>query len=177
MKNPQRQPAMRQPKRKLIKGSHRDLALSLAELLASSYVLYLKTQNFHWNVTGTRFVALHELFEKQYKDLIPAIDELAERIRAMNFRSPGTFREFEALSCIKEETDSVMEDMEMIRSLYANNKTLSAEAASIEELAMALADGATADIMVRRRQAHDKAAWMLVAHLTKPEEVLPLTVS
>src|SRR5687768_8007357 len=91
-------------KKKAVKGSQRDLALSVAELLASSYILYLKTQSYHWNVTGPQFTSLHLLFERQYQEFIPAIDELAERIRALNFRAPGTFREFQSLSCITEDS-------------------------------------------------------------------------
>ncbi len=165
-------------KKKSIKGSHRDLALSLAELLASSYVLYLKTQSYHWNVTGTQFSSLHHLFEEQYQEFIPAIDEIAERIRALNFRAPGTFREFESLSCIKEDSvGQSLTDTEMLKNLHTAHKKLAAESASVEELSQALSDGSTADLMVRRRTAHEKAVWMLGAHLSRPEEVLPLTVS
>ena len=179
MKIPSRQEQRAESsKKKIAKGSHRDLALSLAELLASSYVLYLKTQSYHWNVTGSQFSSLHHLFEEQYKDFIPAIDEIAERIRALNFRAPGTFREFESLSCIKEDAvGAVLSDAEMLKNLHTAHKKIAGEAASVEELAQALNDGATADIMVQRRKAHEKAVWMLNAHLTRPEEVLPLTVS
>lgn len=177
MKIPPRQ-ENRPSKRKIAKGSQRDLALSLAELLASSYILYLKTQSYHWNVTGSNFTSLHHLFEEQYREFIPAIDELAERIRALNFRAPGTFREFEALSCIKEDGGgATFADTEMIRNLQTAHRKLAVEAASVEELAEALNDGATADLMVRRRMAHEKAAWMLSATLMRPEEVAPLTVS
>lgn len=177
MKIPTRQES-HPSKKRLAKGSQRDLALSLAELLASSYTLYLRTQSYHWNVTGPQFASLHQLFEMQYKEFIPAIDELGERIRTLNFRAPGTFREFEGLSCIKEDgAGAVLSDVEMIRSLQASHKKLAAEATSVAELAEALNDGATADLMVRRRQSHEKAAWMLGAHLMRPEEVSPLTVS
>lgn len=165
-------------KKKISRGSYRDLALSLAELMASSYILYLKTQYYHWNVTGPQFTSLHKLFEEQYQEFVPAIDDLAERIRALNFRAPGTFREFESLSCIKEDNpETILADVDMIRNLHSAHKKLAGEAASVEELAEALGDGATADLMVQRRTTHEKAAWMLVAHLMKPEDVSPLSVS
>jgi starvation-inducible DNA-binding protein len=137
---------------------------ALAHLLADSYTLYLKTHNFHWNVTGPMFQTLHLLFETQYTELAAAVDEIAERIRALGHYAPGSYAEFGKLTRISE-AQGVPPATEMIESL-AHAQTLVVEAARrVLAAAETGGDDATADLAVRRIQAHEKNAWMLRAHL------------
>ena len=137
---------------------------SLGHLLADSYTLYLKTHNFHWNVTGPMFQTLHLLFEAQYTELATAVDEIAERIRALGHPSPGSYAEFGKLTRIAE-AQGVPPAQEMIESL-THAQTLVVEAARrVLAAAETAGDDATADLAVRRIQVHDKNAWMLRSHL------------
>ena len=136
----------------------------LSALLASSYVLYLKTQNYHWNVTGPMFTTLHTLFETQYTELAAANDEIAERIRALGAFAPGSFAEFSRLSVIKEASGRP-KATKMIEDLAAGDEALSAAARRTIEAADKAGDEATADLGTRRVDAHDKHAWMLRSHL------------
>ncbi len=137
------------------------VAKALSGFLASTYTLYLKTQNFHWNVTGEHFVSLHSLFEEQYTELRDAIDELAERIRALGHVSPGSFREFTALSVIEEEEVQPVDAMAMVKALLHNHEQASQEARKVLEVAEAVSDEVTVDMMIERMTIHDKTAWML----------------
>ena len=136
------------------------IADSLAKYLASTYTLYLKTQNFHWNVVGSDFYQLHLLFEKQYEDLADATDELAERIRALGFRAPASFAEYLKLSSIQEETKTV-KAKDMIAQLLADNQTMVREGQAVIKVAEHVGDDSTADMVTGRLEAHEKAAWML----------------
>jgi starvation-inducible DNA-binding protein len=136
------------------------VAEGLSRFLSDSYLLYLKTQNFHWNVEGKEFASLHLLFEDQYKDLSTAVDTIAERIRALGMPAPGSFKEFSALSSIKEATDLPASD-EMIRLLMQDNETASNIARELEEEADKYDDEVTKDMLITRMQKHDKNAWML----------------
>ncbi len=136
------------------------IATGLCRILANSYTLYLKTHNFHWNVTGPLFHSLHEMFEEQYTDLAEAVDELAERIRALGSPAPGTYKEFAQLSAV-QEVEGVPDAADMIRYLTADNETLSREARPILMRAEQAEDQPTADLLTRRMQAHEKNAWML----------------
>lgn len=133
----------------------------LHTLLASSYMLYLKTQNFHWNVTGPHFAPLHALFQTQYEDLAEAIDEMAERIRSLGFFPEGSFSVFGKLSILKEVTGSPLEAMKMVETLLKDHEALilfmRQHLGEIEELS----DGATADFINKRLATHEKFAWML----------------
>ena len=140
------------------------LAAGLGELLAESYVLYLKTHNFHWNVTGAQFHALHLAFEQQYTELALAVDEIAERIRALGFPAPGTFGEFARLSSI-EEPAGVPPAEEMVRVLLADQAAVSRRARMLVPLAERAGDVATGDLLARRIQVHEKTAWMLRSQL------------
>jgi starvation-inducible DNA-binding protein len=137
---------------------------ALAQLLADSYTLYLKTHNFHWNVTGPMFQTLHLLFEAQYTELALAVDEIAERIRTLGHRAPGSYAEFGKLTHVAE-AQGVPPATEMIESL-AHAQTLLVEAARrLLSAAEAAGDDGSADLAVRRIQVHEKNAWMLRAHL------------
>ncbi len=138
----------------------REIAGGLARLLADSYTLYLKTHNFHWNVTGPMFQTLHTLFETQYTELATAVDEIAERIRALGETAPGSYQQFAALSSISEET-GVPAAEDMIRQLVEGQEAVARTARSIFPAADAAGDEPTADLLTQRMQIHEKNAWML----------------
>lgn len=133
-------------------------------LLASTYALYLKTQNFHWNVQGQSFAMLHELFGEQYEELAEAIDEIAERIRMLGAKAPGSFEEYSKLSILKSATKS-NDSKSMITELLADHssiiKLLRDSISKIEKGD----DQGTLDFCVGRLQAHEKAAWFLQSHI------------
>ena len=137
---------------------------ALGRLLASSYTLYLKTHNFHWNVKGPMFSTLHLLFETHYNDLALAVDEIAERIRALGAPAPGTYGAFQKLSEVKE-VDGVPTATEMIEMLADDQDRIVAVAKEVIEAAEAVGDQATADLAIRRTELHQKNAWMLRSHL------------
>ncbi|MEM7413694.1 MAG: Dps family protein [Myxococcota bacterium] len=137
---------------------------ALSRLLADSYTLYLKTHNYHWNVTGPMFTTLHTLFETEYSELALAVDEIAERIRAVGAPAPGTYREFAALSKIGEDAD-IPKATAMIENLVADQESVVAAARAVVEAAEAAGDQASADLGVRRIDVHEKNAWMLRSHL------------
>lgn len=132
----------------------------LSRLLADSYTLYLKTHNYHWNVTGPQFTTLHTLFETHYTELALAVDEIAERIRALGYRAPGSYREFAALSSIEEDTDEPAAK-EMIKRLVAGQEAVARTARSIFPSVEEASDEPTADLLTQRMQVHEKNAWML----------------
>lgn len=136
----------------------------LSKLLASSYTLYLKTHNYHWNVTGPMFTTLHTLFETEYTELATAVDEIAERIRALGAHAPGSYSDFAKLSVIAEETGHPPAP-EMIQNLVADQSTVSEIARNVIEAAEGARDQATADLATRRLDVHEKNAWMLRSHL------------
>lgn len=140
------------------------VANALAGVLADTYTLYLKTHNFHWNVTGPDFGQLHTLFETQYGELAAAVDEVAERIRALGVPAPGSYQQFAALTKVKEET-GVPKAAEMIRQLAADNELVSRRAEEVRAVAAEAGDEASVDLMIQRIQTHQKTAWMLRAHL------------
>jgi starvation-inducible DNA-binding protein len=137
---------------------------ALTALLADSYTLYLKTQNFHWNVTGPMFTTLHTLFELQYTDLALAVDEIAERVRALGAPVPGSFSEFARVATVRESVGAVPAKA-MIERLVADQATVSAAARAVIVAAESEKDAASADLATRRLQVHEKNAWMLRSHL------------
>jgi len=137
----------------------------LNKLLADSYLLYLKTQNYHWNVTGKMFQSLHTLFEEQYLEQAAAIDVVAERIRALGEYAPGSFAAFSKVSSIKEETAIPSAD-EMIQNLVQGNEAVVTTAREIVALADECEDDVTTDLMIERMQIHEKNAWMLRSLIT-----------
>ena len=141
------------------------MAETLARVLANTYTLYLKTHNYHWNVTGPQFASLHTLFETQYTELAAAVDTIAERIRALGHVAPGSYAAFGKLSEIKEAPDSPPEAMQMVRELAADNEALIKLAEKANDVADDGGDVASGDMMIERMQVHAKTAWMLRAHL------------
>lgn len=137
----------------------------LNKLLADSYLLYLKTQNYHWNVTGKMFQPLHTMFEEQYTDLAEAVDEIAERIRALGEFAPGSFSSFAKVTSIKEE-NSIPTAEEMIHNLVSGNEAVVTTAREIVQLCEEAEDDVTIDLMVARMQKHEKNAWMLRSMLS-----------
>jgi starvation-inducible DNA-binding protein len=142
------------------KGDRESIADGLSKLLADSYTLYLKTHNFHWNVTGPMFQTLHLMFETQYTELALAVDVIAERIRSLGFPAPGTYKQYAEMSSIKEE-QGVPEAKEMIRLLVEGQEAVIKRARSLYPLAEQVSDEATADLLTQRIQLHEKTAWML----------------
>lgn len=140
------------------------IANGLSKVLADSYMLYLKTHNYHWNVTGNLFHQLHEQFEQQYTELAEAIDVIAERIRALGFKAPGTFREFDKLTSVEEETDNP-KAMEMVKRLAQANEQVIRTAREALGPANDAEDEATIDLLTERLSVHSKTAWMLRSHL------------
>jgi len=147
--------------------SRKEIADGLCRCLAETYVLYLKTQNFHWNVTGPMFHSLHEMFEEQYQDLALAADTIAERIRALGYFAPATFEQFSALSSINEESQ-VPPAEEMIQLLFEDNDQIVHMAQKVMEIAERSHDGPTVDLLNQRMLQHQKNAWMLRSHLEAP---------
>lgn len=132
----------------------------LSHLLADTYVLYLKTHNFHWNVSGPMFRTLHLMFEEQYNELALAVDSIAERIRALGFPAPGNYTTYARLSSIKEE-EGVPGAEDMIRSLVQGQEAVVRTARSLFPLLDKVSDEPTADLLTQRMQVHEKTAWML----------------
>ena len=140
------------------------IADGLSRLLADTYSLYLKTHYFHWNVTGPMFNTLHLMFETQYTELALAVDAIAERIRALGYPAPGTYKEYAKLSSIPEE-DGVPEATEMIRKLVEGQEAVVRTARSLFPAIDAAGDEPSADLLTQRMQTHEKTAWMLRAML------------
>ena len=136
------------------------IAEGLSALLADTYTLYLKTQNFHWNVTGPMFVTLHQLTETRYTELALAVDEVAERIRALGVTAPGSWSQFSALSSLNEET-GVPSAEDMIRQLVADQEAVARTARAVLPKADKAGDQPSADLLTRRLDVHEKNAWML----------------
>ena len=148
----------------MTKESKAAVAKALSTLLATSYTVYLKTHNYHWNVTGPMFTTLHTLFEAQYTELALAIDEIAERIRSVGAFAPGSYSDFMELSSVKEERGRPAAT-QMIRNLEADQEAVVAAAQRVFEAADAAGDQASADLATRRMDVHEKHAWMLRSHL------------
>jgi len=136
------------------------IADGLSRLLADTYTLYLKTHNFHWNVTGPMFSTLHTLFETQYTEQAIAVDIIAERIRALGVHAPGSYKQFAELSTIKEETGTPSAT-EMIKQLVAGQEAVTKTARSVFPVVEKSNDEPTADLLTQRMQIHEKNAWML----------------
>jgi len=144
--------------------SRKQIAEGLAKLLADTYVLYSKTHSFHWNVTGPNFPQLHALFGTQYNELWTSLDEMAERIRALGVLAPASGKAMAALASIKEAEGAPKADA-MVKELLEGHEAAIKTARPIIELAQGGGDEGTADLVIGRIQAHEKAAWMLRATL------------
>jgi len=141
-------------------AERKKIADGLAVVLADSYTLYLKTHNFHWNVTGPMFNTLHLMFEAQYNELALAVDLIAERIRALGYPAPGSYAAYAKLTSIKEAI-TVPTAEEMIRQLVEGQETVVRTARKIFPLVDKAHDEPTADLLTQRMQIHEKTAWML----------------
>ncbi|MAU59837.1 MAG: DNA starvation/stationary phase protection protein [Parvibaculum sp.] len=137
-----------------------DIAEGLSRVLADTYTLYLKTHQYHWNVTGPQFRSLHLMFEEQYRELWAATDEIAERIRALGEFAPGTYAEFTKLSSIQED-NTVPSSDQMVKNLVKGHEQVVKTARDLFKVADEAGDEVTADLMVQRMQASEKTAWML----------------
>jgi starvation-inducible DNA-binding protein len=136
------------------------IAHGLSALLADSYTLYLMTHNFHWNVTGPQFNSLHLMFMGQYTEQWTALDIIAERIRALGYPAPGTYKEFVALASVKE-VEGVPKATDMIRHLVAAQEATARTARALFPVVDAANDQPTADLLTQRLEVHEKTAWML----------------
>ncbi len=141
-------------------GDRKAVADGLLKLLADTYTLYLKTHNFHWNVTGPMFQTLHLMFEQHYNELWLATDLIAERVRTLGVLVPATYEEFSALSSIKEQKGPVKAER-MIRLLVEGHEAVIRTARSVFPLAEKSHDQVTIDLLTQRLQIHEKTAWML----------------
>ena len=136
------------------------IADELTHILADTYTLYLKTQNFHWNVTGPNFHSLHLMFEEQYKELAEAIDLIAERIRALKANTPASFSNFLKLTSLKEE-NGVPATKDMLKQLTKDHETIVNQLYNSLSKAQKAQDEGTMDLCIERIRAHEKTAWML----------------
>jgi starvation-inducible DNA-binding protein len=136
------------------------IAEGLSRFLADTYTLYLKTHNFHWNVTGPMFQTLHIMFMDQYNEEWMAVDLIAERIRALGFPAPGGYKDFATLTSIKE-ADGVPKAKYMIRQLVEGQETVVRTARAVFPIAEKANDQPTLDLLTQRMQIHEKNAWML----------------
>lgn len=139
------------------------ISQGLAKILADTYVLYVKTQNFHWNVIDPRFHSLHEMLDEQYHELAEAIDELAERIRMLKMKSPGSMQQFLELTSLNEADGGMKADL-MLQSLTNDHEAVANELRPKIQEASEAGDEGTADLLIQRLRAHEKAAWMLRSH-------------
>jgi len=140
----------------------KEISEGLSSLLADTYTLYLKTQGYHWNVTGPMFRALHLMFEEEYIDLRDAADLLAERIRSLGYGAPASFSEFGRLASVPDE-EAAPEAMEMVRRLVVGHEAVIRTARGVVAKADEAGDVATADLVTSRIEVHEKTAWMLRA--------------
>lgn len=142
------------------------VAKGLSKLLADSYSLYLKTHNYHWNVTGPQFNSLHTMFETQYTELATAVDEVAERIRALGHLAPGSYKEFSELSSVTEG-NSRLSANEMIKDLVESQEAVVRTCREVFPAAEDAGDEPSCDLLTTRMQLHEKNAWMLRSLLEK----------
>ncbi|MEX0778645.1 MAG: Dps family protein [Balneolales bacterium] len=148
-----------------INERHRDeISDGLSNLLADTYTIYLKSQNYHWNVTGPQFHSLHEMFEEHYNELAEAVDEIAERIRALGHFAPGTLNQFSEMSSVSEEYD-VPDAMEMVNRLVIAHEQTMDTARKLVTISEEADDQTTLDLVTKRLKFHSKTAWMLRSHL------------
>ncbi len=140
------------------------IAKELGNLLADSYMLYLKTHNYHWNVTGMNFQSLHAMFEEQYTELATAIDDIAEQIRTLGHFAPGSFKEYSKMTTITEE-EGLPDDRTMVKKLQESNEAVIRTARKVIPLCEEAGDEASMDLAVGRIAVHSKVAWMLRSHI------------
>ena len=157
----------------MVNGDTQKVGQALSNVLADTFTLYLKTHNFHWNVTGAMFYTLHLMFEEQYNELWLAGDAIAERIRALGCVAPGSYREFSKLTYL-QEPEAVPSATEMVVELLRDHETCKRTARWALSVARTAVDAPTEDLLTQRLMAHEKAAWMLRTILA---EETPLTMA
>lgn len=138
-----------------------EIAKGLSRLLAESYTLYLKTHKYHWNVTGLQFQQLHLLFETHYTELATAVDDIAERIRVLGVKAPGSYKEFAELSSIQDDTNTDVDSKAMIQNLLKDHETVIRTAKEIVGITADANDEGTVSLLGARIEYHEKTAWML----------------
>lgn len=139
------------------------LSDQLAMVVADTYMLMVKTQGYHWNVAGPLFVSIHELTESQYEDMFPAADDLAERIRALGHKSPGSYREFAEITAIEDDDGEPKTAKQMVEILARDNEQVARRMKQASDIAEELGDKVTEDMLIDRMQSHEMNAWMLRA--------------
>lgn len=144
----------------IVEADREEVSQGLARLLADSYTLYLKTHNFHWNVTGPQFQTLHLMFEEHYTELAAAVDDIAERIRALGVYAPGSYKAFAKLTSL-EESEEVPGAGEMVRQLAEDHETVVRTARKVLKQAQEAEDEVTLGLLADRMTVHEKTAWML----------------
>lgn len=142
------------------KNDRQRIGENLAHFLADTYVLYVKTQNFHWNVTDPRFFSLHKFFEEQYKNLAEAVDDIAERIRMIQYKAPGSMAQFLELTCLSESNNQLSAD-QMIHQLARDHEMISNEIRPLIKDFQDKNDEGSADLLIERLRFHEKSTWML----------------
>lgn len=150
------------------KNDRQKIAESLAHLQADTYVLYVKTQNFHWNVTDPRFYSLHKFFEEQYKALADGVDLIAERIRGLQFKAPGSMAQFLELTCLEEANNKLSAD-QMLHQLLHDHEAISGEIRPQIKEYQDMKDEGSADLLIERLRFHEKSAWMIRAQFLHSE--------
>jgi starvation-inducible DNA-binding protein len=148
-------------------SERKEIAAGLSRLLGDTYLLYVRTHGYHWNVTGPQFNTLHLMFEQQYNELALAVDLIAERVRALGFPAPASYAEFTRLSSLSEDEDLPRAE-EMVRRLVKAQEVVVRTARSVFPAAERAGDEATADLLTQRLQIHEKTAWMLRSMLESP---------
>jgi starvation-inducible DNA-binding protein len=146
-------------------GQRREIADRLSTFLANTYSLYIQSQNYHWNVTGPNFQQYHALFEQQYTELATALDEIAERIRAIGFRAPASLAQFTRF-CTLNEQDQAERAEQMVQALIQNHEQVTREGREMMGFLESTGDVVTADLITERMAYHEKTAWMLRSHLS-----------
>ena len=141
-----------------------EVAETLSRFLADTYALYLKTQNFHWNLVGPEFISLHLLFEKQYEDMADGVDEIAERIRSLGIYVQASFSAFQKKASIPESNHKIS-SKQMLKELLDGHEAICRLGRPLITRTQELHDDITADLVIRRMAFHEKAAWMLRSHL------------
>lgn len=153
-----------QPKASVTKQKDRQtLAEKLSGTVADTYMLLTKTQAYHWNVTGPLFVPIHELTEKQYRDLFEAADDLAERIRALGEPSPTSYKQFSKTTIVEEDNGQPKSSTEMVETLASDNENLARRMSEASDIAESIGDKVTEDMLIARMKVHEQNAWMLRA--------------
>lgn len=144
-------------------NARKAVAEALNGVLADTYVLYMKTHAYHWNVTGPQFPALHAMFETQYREMWAALDEIAERVRALGAFAPTSGRAFAALASIESAEENPPPAKEMVKNLLDGHEAIVRRARKALSVAGDVGDAASEDLLTIRIQSHEKTAWMLRA--------------